>query len=67
MSKSKIVVSIEYDGIEPYWLNPDNVKLCLEAYCKNTKFEVKWANDGDPWEKQRRQNEMEKLLDKFGG
>lgn len=46
----KIKVEIEYDGPEdPYWLNPDNVAIALGAYCTNTRFEVKWAEGGDPW------------------
>lgn len=46
----KIKVEIEYDyPDDPYWLNPDSVKLCLEALCTNTKFEVKWGVFGDPW------------------
>lgn len=48
---NKVIVVIEYDKPDdPYWMNPDNVKLCLEAYCKNTKFNVSWAKNGDPWE-----------------
>jgi hypothetical protein len=48
----KIAVIIKYDRPEsPYWLNPDNVALALHAYCKNTKFEVTWAKNGDPWKK----------------
>lgn len=48
----KIVVSIEYDKPEiPYWLNPDSVQLCLESECKNTRFKVRWAEGGDPWDK----------------
>ena len=46
----KIIVEIEYDQPkDPYWMNPDNVALCLHRYCKNTKFKVEWAKDGDPW------------------
>ena len=46
----RIAVTIDYDEpTDPYWLNPDNVKLCLEAYCLNTKFEVTWADKGNPW------------------
>jgi hypothetical protein len=40
----KIAVVIEYDTPDdPLWLNPDNVALCLHAYCQNTKFSVSWA------------------------
>jgi len=50
MVMTTIKVEIEYDEPkDPYWMNPDNVKLCLEAYCPNTKFDVRWAVDGDPW------------------
>ena len=46
----KIKVEIEYDWpTDPYWLNPDNVKLCLEKHCVNTHFKVKWSPFGDPW------------------
>lgn len=46
----KIIVEIEYDWpTDPYWMNPDNVKLCLERNCTNTKFDVQWAETGDPW------------------
>ena len=50
-----IQIMINYDKPDdPYWLNPDNVKLCLEKYCQNTKFKVEWADFSikvDPWEK----------------
>ncbi len=47
-----IIVEIEYDKPDaPYWLNPDNVAICLEAYWE-TSFKVKWAKDGDPWKKE---------------
>ena len=46
----KIAVEIEYNTPDdPLWLNPDNVSLCLHAYCKNTKFSVSWAPNGNPW------------------
>lgn len=46
----KIIVEIEYDRPEDkYWLNPDNVALCLSTMCRNTNFKVTWAKDGDPW------------------
>jgi len=46
----KIIVEIKYDQPDdPYWMNPDNVSLCLQQVCTNTKFEVKWAKGGDPW------------------
>ena len=46
----KIAVIIEYDAPDdPLWLNPDNVSLCLHAYCPNTKFSVSWASGGNPW------------------
>ena len=46
----KIIVEIEYDEpTDPYWLNPDNVSLCLHEKCVNTKFKVEWAKNGDPW------------------
>lgn len=45
-----IIVEIEYDEpTYPYWMNPDNVKLCLENECKNSKFDVRWHEGGDPW------------------
>lgn len=45
-----IWVAIGYDEPDtPYWLNPDNVKLALEAYCPNTKFITSWVEGGDPW------------------
>lgn len=37
----KIKVEIEWDKpTTPGWLNPYNIKLALESYCKNTKFKV---------------------------
>lgn len=46
----KIAVEIEYDSPnDPYWMNPDNVKICLQETCKNTEFNVDWAEKGDPW------------------
>jgi len=58
----KIIVEIEYDSPDdPYWLNPDNVHLCLQAYCKNTRFNVTWAKDGDPWKDKRLEEERKKL------
>ena len=46
----KIIVEIKYDWPDdPYWMNPDNVSLCLQSQCPNTKFEVSWAENGDPW------------------
>jgi hypothetical protein len=46
----KITVEINYDyPVDPYWLNPDNVKFCLEKTCSNTHFAVHWAENGDPW------------------
>ena len=51
---NRIIVVIEYDKPDdPYWLNPDNVKLCLENYCKNTKFKVSWAEIPDQWKQQQ--------------
>ena len=49
----KIAVVIEYDSPDDkYWMNPDNVSLCLHAHCKNTKFIVSWAEGGNPWAKE---------------
>ena len=46
----KIIVEIEYDQPDdPYWMNPDNVAICLNAHCGNSDFKVKWAENGDPW------------------
>jgi len=46
----KIIIEIEYDKPDdPYWMNPDNLWLCLQKYCPNTKWDVRWAKDGDPW------------------
>jgi len=46
----KIAVVIQYDAPDDkYWLNPDNVSLCLHKYCVNTKFFVTWAPGGNPW------------------
>lgn len=54
---TKIIVEIEYDQPEdPYWLNPDNVAMCLHAYCENTKFKVRWARGGNPWRKEAEPN-----------
>lgn len=48
----KIIVEIEYDQPDdPYWMNPDNVAICLNAHCGNSDFKVKWAENGDPWKK----------------
>lgn len=48
----KITVDIEYDWLDdPYWLNPDNVKYCLEKTCSKTHFAVNWAKSGNPWRK----------------
>jgi len=50
----KLTVTIEYDGPrDPYWMNPDSVKFCLEETCKNTHFRVSWAPFGDPWRPKR--------------
>lgn len=47
----RIVVAIEYDWPDdPYWLNPDNVRHCLENACSKTGFEVTWAPGGNPWQ-----------------
>ena len=46
----KISVVIEYDQPDDkYWLNPDNVSIAMSSVCKNTKFKVSWAPNGDPW------------------
>ena len=46
----KITVEINYDWPDdPYWLNPENVKYCLEKECSATNFAVNWAESGDPW------------------
>ena len=46
----KITVTIEYDEPQdPYWLNPDSIKMILEEYCSNTKFRVKFTKYGNPW------------------
>ena len=46
----KIIVAIEYEKpTDPYWLNPDNVAAALHAHCRNTDFQVTWAENGDPW------------------
>ena len=38
----EIMVNIEWDNPnEQQWLNPDNIKQALSAYCPNTNFEVK--------------------------
>ena len=38
----EITVKITWDKPkDTNWLNPDNVALALNAYCRNTKFEVK--------------------------
>lgn len=40
----QITVTIEWDKPnEPFWLNPDNVCLALNAYCANTHFIVRNA------------------------
>lgn len=45
----QIIVTITYDQpTDPYWLNPDNVRAALEAYCPSTRFSVGWAEDGEP-------------------
>lgn len=39
---NSISVVIEWDYPEDeFWLNPDNIKMALESYCKNTKFTVR--------------------------
>jgi len=46
----KIVVGIEWDEPnEPFWLNPDNVAVALHAYCKNTHFNVTYAQEAAQW------------------
>lgn len=46
----EITVKIKYEQPDaPYWMNPDNVAICLHKVCRNTKFEVTWAPGGDPW------------------
>jgi len=46
----KIVVGIEWDEPnEPFWLNPDNVAVALHAYCKNTRFNVTYAQGAAQW------------------
>lgn len=47
---NRIGVTIEWDQpTDPYWLNPDNVKVALEQHCPNTRFQVTWSKGGDPW------------------
>lgn len=42
----KIIVQIEWDEPDdPHWLNADNVKLALQAYCRNTRFVVEEVTD----------------------
>lgn len=37
----KRVFEIKYpDKLGPLWMNEDNLLLCLNAYCKGTKFEI---------------------------
>ncbi len=39
---NKEIVEISYDKPnDKNWLCPDNIKMALEAYCKNTRFQVK--------------------------
>jgi hypothetical protein len=47
----RIIVEIEYDSpTDPMWLNPDNVAMALNSYCKNTRFRCAWAECGNPWQ-----------------
>jgi len=42
----KRIFSIEYpDDLGPFWMNEDNLLLCLNAYCKNVKFVVDDVTD----------------------
>ena len=57
-----LVVEITYDEpTDPYWMNPDNVKLCLENECTNTKFQVDWHVGGNPWGNSRSFTGYERL------
>lgn len=39
---SKRIFEIEFpDDCGPFWMNKDNLLLCLKAYCKNVQFHVK--------------------------
>jgi RNA polymerase subunit RPABC4/transcription elongation factor Spt4 len=55
---------ITYDKPDdPYWMNPDNVKLCLESYCPNTKFNVEWADFTvkiDPWKREMKKDRADR-------
>ena len=38
----KRTFEIEFpDDYDPFWMNKDNLLLCLNAYCPNTFFNVK--------------------------
>ena len=48
----KLVMVIEYDQPDdPYWMNPDNLALVLNANTGITGLKVSWAQNGDPWKK----------------
>ena len=50
----KVRVEIDWDKPDdPGWLNPLNIKLCLEAYCKNTKFGVRDLGTGVTTEEEK--------------
>ncbi len=44
---TKVIVEIEFDGpyddetLNELWLNPDNIRYCLEKTCTNTNFKVR--------------------------
>jgi len=41
MPKIQVKIEIEWDvPDDQFWLNADNVKTALSAYCKNTRFTV---------------------------
>jgi len=42
----KRIFVIEYpDDLGPFWMNKDNLLLCLNAYCPNTKFKISDITD----------------------
>jgi len=59
----QISVVIDYDWPDdPYWLNPDNVKYCLEKTCSKTHFAVTWVEGGDPWRRYPMGNRQGRFL-----
>lgn len=64
-----IVVQIEWDvPDDPNWLNPYNLELVLEDFCRNTAFTVTQVNAVDRFNEQweRVNNSIKRAREKWG-